>query len=87
MGTGQACIGGNDKMATETIGTLTNVGRCMVPPPPTLACEASAGYDKAIRELELRFLNKSFITTPIIPENRHFVRKFFVKNSWRRYAE
>jgi hypothetical protein len=42
-GMGQAYMGGNENVATKTGGTLTNVGRCMVSPPPTLTVGASVG--------------------------------------------
>jgi hypothetical protein len=40
---GQAYMGGNESVATETVGILTNVGRCMASPPPTLTVGASVG--------------------------------------------
>ena len=59
MGVGQACIGGNNMAATETIGTLVNVKRSMLHPPPVLTLKTSAGCYKMNVEPDLRFLKKA----------------------------
>jgi len=40
---GQSYMGGSVGVATETIGILANIGRCMLLSPLALACGVSAG--------------------------------------------
>jgi hypothetical protein len=54
-GVGQACIGGNHRAATATIGALANVERSMVRPPPALTLENSASCYKINVEPDLGF--------------------------------
>jgi hypothetical protein len=75
-GVGQSYMGGSVGVATETIGTLAKIGRCMLLPPRALACGASAGGYGVNAKMAVH--NPPYGL--IIPEKRRFVGKFSVKD-------